>query len=46
MRFDVFAAPIGIEAGRRLATSAMPDAPVVAGRRHRKLRLRLRSQEA
>jgi hypothetical protein len=45
MRFDVFAAPIAFEAGRRLATSAMPDAPIVAARRRRK-RLRLRSQEA
>jgi hypothetical protein len=52
MRFDVFAAPIGIEAGRRLAMSATPDAPVVADRRaaarrpRLRLRLRLRAQEA
>ena len=33
--FDVFAAPVALEAGRRLAYSAMPDAPVVAERRRR-----------
>ena len=33
MKFDVFAAPVGIEAGRKLALSALPDAPVVADRR-------------
>jgi hypothetical protein len=33
MRFDVFAAPVAIEAGRRLTLSALPDAPVVAERR-------------
>ena len=49
MRLDVFAAPIGIEAGRRLAISATPDAPVVADRRAARRprpRLRLRAQEA
>jgi hypothetical protein len=35
MKFDVFAAPIGLEAGRRFALSAMPDAPVVAERDRR-----------
>ena len=33
MKFDVFAAPVGIEAGLKLALSAMPDAPVVPERR-------------
>jgi hypothetical protein len=46
MRFDVFAAPIGIDAGRRLAVSAMPDAPVVADRRPVRRWFRLRPQEA
>jgi hypothetical protein len=39
--FDVLAAPAGLAAGRRLALSAMPDAPVVpeGNRRHaRRLR--------
>jgi hypothetical protein len=30
--FDVLTAPVGITAGRTLALSAMPDAPVVAER--------------
>jgi hypothetical protein len=51
MKLDVFAAPIALDAGRRLAASAMPDAPVVAERptlRKPRLRaaLRLRRQEA
>jgi hypothetical protein len=40
MKFDVFAAPVGLEAGRRLALSAMPDAPVVAERDRRATRKR------
>ena len=35
MKFDVLAAPVGLQAGRRLALSAMPDAPVVAERDRR-----------
>lgn len=49
MKLDVFAAPIALDAGRRLAASAMPDAPVVAEapRKPRpRLALRLRRQEA
>jgi hypothetical protein len=30
--FDMLTAPVGITAGRTLALSAMPDAPVVAER--------------
>jgi len=49
MKFDVFAAPIALDAGRRFAVSAMPDAPIIAERHRpilRKRRLRLRRQEA
>ena len=35
MKFDVLAAPVGLQAGRTLALSAMPDAPVVAERDRR-----------
>jgi hypothetical protein len=39
--FDALAAPVGLAAGRRLALSAMPDAPVVAeGNRRHTQRLR------
>jgi hypothetical protein len=47
--FDVLTAPMGIAAGRRLALSALPDAPVVAERprttrsaRRRSIALRLK----
>jgi hypothetical protein len=49
MKLDVFAAPIALDAGRRLAASAMPDAPVVAEAPHKprlRVTLRLRRQEA
>jgi hypothetical protein len=45
--FDVFATPIGLSAGRKLALSAMPDAPVVPEGHPRattRLRRRVRSR--
>ena len=39
--FDAFAAPVGLAAGRSLALSALPDAPVVAERPRPTRRLRL-----
>jgi hypothetical protein len=36
--FDVLTSPVGVEAGRRLALSAMPDAPVVAAEPRRERR--------
>jgi hypothetical protein len=35
MTFDIFAAPIALQTGRRLAQSALPNAPVVVRRARR-----------
>ena len=43
--FDVLAAPVGLAAGRRLARSAMPDAPVVADRPRTRRIIRRREEE-
>jgi hypothetical protein len=43
--FDVLAAPAGLAAGRRLALSAMPDAPVVAERPRTRYIIRRRKEE-
>jgi hypothetical protein len=44
--FDRLTAPAGVAAGRALALSAMPDAPVVADRPRRKRRRLRRFAEA
>jgi len=43
--FDMLTAPVGITAGRRLALSAMPDAPVVVERPRTRWTIRRRKQE-
>jgi hypothetical protein len=40
--FDSLAAPAGLAAGRRLATSAMPNAPIVAERPRTRISIRRR----
>jgi hypothetical protein len=42
--FDVLAAPVGLAAGRTLALSAMPDAPIVAERPHMRWTIRRRKE--
>jgi hypothetical protein len=42
--FDVLAAPAGLAGGRRLALSAMPDAPVVADRPRTRYTIRRRKE--
>jgi hypothetical protein len=43
--FDVLAAPAGLAAGRRLALSAMPGAPVVADRPRTRYTIRRRKED-